>query len=744
MSKASLTPLAASLLLIGLSHQSMAQSNFVLEEVVVTAQKKTESLQEVPVSVSVLGQDSLGNLKFRNTQEIASQAPNVQMLGSNGDAQLVLGMRGITQSDYSPNGTGAVALYVDEVYMGATPLASGVQLFDVERIEMLLGPQGTLYGKNATGGAVNIISTRPKMDSTSGYLNLGLGDYGLRNMAGAIDGMLSENWGARLAFTSTENDGLVENKLAGADDQSQIKESAFRLSLQYENENVSALLRLHNSRSRANHSGILLIEADGGAENGGVGLGNTGYGRDNLGFHESEVNRVEEKEFDLSGVNLTINYELDEYTITSITSYDDAEYFVPEDADGSPYHLLEDDFRAVTTQFAQDFRLTTNFDGNFNFITGLYYSNDETDGETRFRWLSDFGDTTQPLPNDCLDTFFLGCYYSNSYKQTRDTKAAYFHSTYQLTDDLTLTAGLRYTKDGIEIEDYTSWLGEAQNSFDQVEDGPSLGSLGLDGRNDEINDTNTSGKIGLDWFVNSDVMIYGSYSTGYRGSAFNGFAFDPSEFSSVKPEELKAWEIGFKSTLQNGRTRLNGAIFHYTYENQQFLIFDGGLQTLLNAGESEITGLELQVTSQLTDKLKFNAGIGYLDAQYTTMSYAGIDLSGNTLPSAPETNVNVSLDYDLWQSERAWVQLHYDASYVSKQYFEPFNDDRLSQSGYVVHNLRLNVAVEDEEHALGLYIKNVADKEYAVYSVDLVADWNGLFFFRGAPRTFGVDYKYSF
>ncbi|GAB3093320.1 TonB-dependent receptor [Aestuariicella hydrocarbonica] len=727
----------------GMSLPAFAEQ-LMLEEIVITAQKQSESLQEVPISVTALGQDSLGNFKFRNTQEIASQAPNVQMLGSNGDAQLVLGMRGVTQSDYSPNGTGAVALYVDEVYMGATPLSSGVQLFDLERVEMLLGPQGTLYGKNATGGAVNLITTKPQMDGTSGYLNLGLGNYGAYNVAGAFDTELSETLGMRLAFTTTENDGYVENKLPGADDASQIGESAVRLSFLYETDSVDALLKLHKSRTRANHTSILMVEADQGVANGGVGLGHTGYGRGDLDFQETESNRVEEKEFDLQGTSLTLNYHSDSYTFTSITSFDKGEYFVPEDADGSPYHLLEDDFYAETKQFTQDLRITSNYAGNFNFIAGLYYATDTTDGETRYRWLADYGDDTQPLANACEDTFFLGCYYANSYEQTRDTQAAYFNSTYQLTNALTLTAGVRYTRDSIEIEDYTSWYGEAQDSFAKTQDGPAQGSLGLDGVNDKVDDTNWSGKLGLDWFVTDDIMLYGSYSTGYRGSAFNGFAFIPDEFTQVDPEELEAWEFGFKSTLFGGSTRLNGAVFHYTYENQQFLIFDAGLQRLLNAGESEIQGLELQLTTQLTERLTVNAGVGLLDAEYTELSYAGADLSGNTLPSSPEVNLNLSADYDLYEGDGTWVQLHYDASYISEQFFEPFNEKRLAQEGYTIHNVRLNVALQDEKHSFGVYVKNLTDEDYAVYSVNLEADWNGLFFFRGAPRTYGIDYKYNF
>jgi iron complex outermembrane receptor protein len=720
------------------------KSDLALEKIEVTAQKKVQNIQSVPVSVIALSLDDLGNMKMRNTQEIVAQAPNVQMLGSNGDAQLVLGMRGVTQSDYSPNGSGAVALYVDEIYMGATPLSSGVQLFDIERIEMLLGPQGTLYGKNTTGGAVNIMTTRPQMAGTTGYVDVGIGNFGYKTVSGAIDTELSESWGARLAFTSSKNDGFVDNKLPNTENPSQIDEQAFRLSVAYEGDDLNAIFRIHKSRSRANHSSILLLEADEGSENGGVGIGFTGYGRNNLEFHETESNRVEEKEFDLTGANLTINYDINDYTITSITSYDDGKYFVPEDPDGSPYHLLEDDFSAQTTQFTQDIRFASDYKGPFNYIAGLYYSNDITDGATRYRWLADFGDGSQPLPNNCEDTFFYGCYYSNSYEQTRTTKAAYIHSTYELSNDISLTLGLRHTKDSIKVEDYTSLYGEAQNSFDQTSDGPALGSLGLDALDEKINDTDTSGKIGVDWSVNNDLMVYGSYSTGYRGSAFNGFAFAPEEFTSVKPEELAAWEFGFKSTLQNGRTRLNGAVFNYTYENQQFLIFDAGLQYLLNSGESEIQGMELQLTTQATKNLTVNAGIGLLDAEYVELNYAGADLSGNSLPSAPEVNINLMLDYDLWQSDSLWVQLHYDGNYISKQYFEPFNDDRLAQPGYSIHNLRLNFSFDDDNQKVGVYVKNLTDEEYATYSVDLTVDWNGLFFFRGAPRTFGVDYKYTF
>lgn len=735
-SKNMIVPLALALSVLG---QGAWAEDLRLEEVIVMAQKRSERLQDVPVSVSVIDQSTLQNRDFRNTQEIAALAPNVRMYGSNGDAQLVLGMRGVMQSDYSPNGTGSVALYVDEVYMGPTPLSSGVQLFDLQRIEMVLGPQGTLYGRNATGGAVNLITRLPAMDGlTSGYVEVGTGNYGSYKVSGAFDTQLAANTGARIAAVYRNSDGLVENKFAGQGDPGEINEGAIRATLLHQGESLDAILRLYKARTRANHTSILML--DNGDPAFGPAYGFTGYSRDGLEFHETESNRVEEKRFDLDSVSLTLRYDIsDDLSLISITSWDDGVYDIPADDDGSPWNLLEDNYYAETQQVSQDLRLDGDADNGFNYILGVYYASDETGGSTVFRWLADFAATA----NDCTVDFFTGCYYRNAYEQRRSSAAGYVHVNYPILDALNLSAGIRYTADSIEMRDFHSYFGQAFNSFGTEADGPPLGPLGIDVARDEQKDRNWSGKIGLDWRVGESTLIFANYSTGYRGSAYNGFAFVPSEFSSVEPEELFAWEAGFKTSVGGGRAHINGSAFTYTYENQQFLVFnEDGTQRLVNAGESDISGLELQVIGRLTEGLTVSAGLGLLDAEYSQLDYQGIDLSGNRLPATPDVNANLTLDYDVWSNQSVAVDVSYSASYASRQYLEVFNGDDLAQSAYTLHNLRFNVVVEDR-HAIGLFVNNLTDEEYIVFSGDLRPLW-GRFMFRGVPRTFGVDYRYEF
>jgi iron complex outermembrane receptor protein len=715
-----------------------------LTEIVVTAQKKSESLQRVPIAVAVLGAEQLDQIKLHNVQDIASYAPNVQMLGSNGDAQLVLAMRGVAQSDYSPNGTPTVALYVDEVYMGATPLASGVQLFDLERVEMLFGPQGTLYGKNATGGAVNLISVKPQLSGTSGYIDVGYGNFNEVRGDGAIDVQLADTFGTRFAFTGIHNDGYVKDLLPGTPNASQLGQWAARWSFLYKRGGFDATLQLDKSGTRAHHSSILIIEES------PAGIGFTGYTRsaNHLGFQQTQSERVQDKRFDMTGARLTLNVAAGPYAITSITSLYDGGYFVPEDADGSPWKLLEDDFKARTQQISQDLRLTSNAEGPFNFIGGIYYSTDRTDGSTRYRWLADMGNGMQPFENLCSDAngWFVGCYYANSYQQKRSSAAGYLHATYRFANTWKLTAGLRYTHDHIAVDNYHAYAGQAQNSSSFPQDGPAIAALQyhfISGVNDSHNDSNVSGKLGLDWQATQAMMLYASYSTGYRGTAYNGFAFQPMEFSKVAPEKLGAFELGFKSTWAGGRVRLNGAAFDYVYKNQQFLDFQSGVQTLRNAGESKIYGLELQATAQATDRLLTNLGLGLLHAKYTQLSLSGVDLSGHRLPSAPQVTINAAVDYDLFSIDRSRIKLHYDGNYVGKQYFEPFNDNRLAQGGYVLHSARINIDFAGGHQQVGLYGRNLLNKDYATYSVNLDA-WNGRFFFRGLPRVFGIDYKYKF
>jgi len=742
---------------------SVAQA-FEIEDVVVTAQKRVESLQDVPVTVSALGSADLEGLKLRAATEIAAQVPNMQMQTPFGDSFPLIAMRGISMSDFTPTQSSPVAVYVDEIYKG-NPAIQGVQLFDVERVEVLRGPQGTLYGKNTTGGAVNFITKTPTHD-TEAYLSLGVGTFSRKEAQGAFQNSLVDDLLAlRIAGTWTDVDGYNENKLAGKDDLNSIDEWGARVSLAYTpNDELEMTLRLSVSESTPTNAAIF---TDNYNTTGLYPLAGLPVSRETdptslgagLEKHEFRSDRDEEREVETRAVSLTVNYDLsDTLSLTSITSYDDGEFFAPEDTDGMPLDLLHINYAANATQWAEDLRLTSDFIGPFNFIAGLYWAREEIEATNRVdlthdvATVFDLADVTgdgligtdagecnsfdaNPLNVLCLSQY-------NEFDQNKTSKAAYLHSTYDLTDSVSLTLGLRYTEEEAELRNYTAQLGGVDlNAADTV---TSITQAMLPV--DDFVDREWSGKIGLDYTTEAGTLVYASFSKGFRSGAFNsqGYFFS-QDVSQVEPETLKAYEIGFKSELLESSLQLNGAAFYYDYSDQQVLDVDAATlsQFLVNINSSIIQGVELELTARPIEPLTLRAGLGWIDTQVDEgfLLSIGQDLSGNELPAAPKTNFNLSADYSLVLGNAGSLLLHADTSW-SDAHDHNINNT-VSQADYWLTNARVSFEATDESYTLALWVKNIEDKVYKTYAIDLQAlgwDYNHL----GAPRTAGVEATFRF
>lgn len=748
-SKKLLASAVATLVLPGLG----VADDLVIDEIVVTAQKRAESLQDVPVSVSAFSSDELQGLKLRNTTEIASQVPNLQISTPYGDSQPYLSMRGITTSDYSHGQSSPVAMYVDEVYKSVGALQS-LQIYDLERIEVLRGPQGTLYGKNATGGAVNFITKKPDFEEQGGYLTLGIGNYSKREAKGAYQlALVDDTLAARAAFTLNKMDGWVDNKFPGNPDQAEQDEWAARLSFLYQpSDSVNAVLRLSKSKSEGQNYGIFaanIVPAD------------LGYTRSHLDFHENEANWDAEKRIENTSVSLAVNWDIDDtHTLTYIAGYDEGEWITAADDDGSPVHMDENNYRSEVDQMTHELRVASDYAGPFNWIGGLYWGKDEVDATVHYRFFDEFP--------GILDPSLFGFNEYNSMTQVRESFAAFLHTTYDISDTLSLTFGLRYSQDDTEIQDFYSLVGGLPSaptnanpllnpevwtqaipfipsSFTSYT--PGLAPKG--GRLDDFDfdDDNVSGKIGLDWKVTDDVMLYISYSEGYRSGAVNGQAFfDVSELTIVEPEEIESWEIGFKSKLFANRVQLNGAVFRYDYTNQQFIdLTTGGLQVLFNADKSEITGAELELTALLSESVTLRSGLGYLDAEYEELMLNGVDLSGNELIAAPELNFNFMVDWTFAQTDWGQFALHIDTVYSDDQFFDAPNTKQTSQDGYWLTNARLSLESADDKYSVALWAKNLADEEFFLYGLPLASAGFGFdYMVRGTPRTFGLEATYRF
>lgn len=771
-----------------LSPSLMAQQN-QLEEIIITAQKRAESLQDVPVSVSALTSSDLEGLKLRDTTEIAAQIPNLQASSVAGDGMPIFSLRGVSMNDFSFNQNSPVAVYIDEVYKG-NPALQGVQIYDLERIEVLRGPQGTLYGKNSTGGAINFITKRPTRE-TEAYLSGGIGDYSRRELEGAANFALSEELAVRIAGTWTRAAGWQKNKTPGVDDGSAIDEYAARLSVLWEpSDALSLLLRSAFGESRGVNYGIVADQI------GPDGIGAGIYGlynflgattrvdgtRNGLDTWEFESEQDLERMVENQSTSLTVNWDLnDTLTLTSISSYDDGENFVPEDADGTVNTLINARQGAKVEQYAQDIRLTSNFGGPINFIVGAYHSNEEVKAQTTLQYAQDldFNLDGNLDYSDCSDPLFLffgvpeavspaglatdalfqaelgmslgdlvgyGCQTQNDFKQERKSYAAYFDGSYALDDHWTLRLGLRYTHDETKLSDFSArYLGN--------DDTPILATIPLDDSNPyatlsnrEFSDDEITGKFGIDYTTDRDTLIYASFSHGYRAGAFNAQAFqDVSEVTQVDPETLDAYEVGFKTKLLDGSLQLNAAAYFYTYENQQFLNIDENLiQTLVNIDESEISGLELELTTRPHDALLLRAGLGLLDAEVKTGVLSNQDLAGNALPQSPEVNFNVAIDWDAYQSDAGTVTVHLDGTYTDKQFFEVANVGHTEADGYWVANAMLTFESSNADWAVSLWVKNLIEEEYQTSILDLQGFFGFNYTHVGAPRTYGAELTLRF
>ncbi|MEH6592755.1 MAG: TonB-dependent receptor [Halioglobus sp.] len=736
--------LIAAHLTIGMVAISQAQ---VLEEIVVTAQKRAESLQDVPISVSALTGDSIENFKMDRAADIVSQVPNLQVSSPYGEVQPIFSIRGISMVDYNTNQASPIGVYVDEVAVGPS-FMQGMQLFDLERVEVLRGPQGTLYGKNTTGGAINFITRGPTFER-GGELTASAGNYGLRQLKGAGEiPLIDDRLGMRLAFTTTKADAFHDNHVPGKSDLSETDNYAFRFSTRYQTENFDGSLRLFKGESDPVSLAIVPIGTDPG------GVNRLGYKRpDSFDSWEGEHNRPAPYKTDSKGGALTLNWDLGEYAITSITAYSDGSAENNTDTDGSPLRVLEIDFGSDSESFTQDLRLTSNFDGKFNFIAGLYYSNDELKANNLFDVLlgtEDFG-----IPFDPTLTT-SGGFIGQSYTQERESYAIYTHSTYAFTENTSVTLGLRYTQDDGEFRDVTSYIGDYDRNpvYNLIPYLPVYDPAAAM-QTKKYEDKEPTGKLGIDHRLGDDTLLYASYSRGYRSSAFNGGAiFSEDDANIADPEFVDAYEAGIKTQLWDNRLQINGAAFYYDYKDQQFINVIGINQTLENAGSSEIYGMEVEVQAAISERLSLRLGLGLVDTEFTDLvlndpaTNTPRDYSGNELQQAPKVNFNVALDYVIGQWSAGELALHVDTAYQDEQYFSAYNDapgfENIRADSYWQTNALIRFDDSGERYSVSLWVKNVEENDEPIYALSLSSGYGYDYTVVGAPRQYGVDFTLRF
>ena len=760
-----------------LSAQVAAQSA-VLEEIVVTAQKRAENLQEVPVSVTAFSAANLESRSMFNLGNLSSFTPNVDInhgKGDGGSTNAAVFIRGVGQNDFIFPTDPGVGIYLDGVYI-ARSIGGMLDLADVERIEVLRGPQGTLYGKNTIGGAINVVTSRPSGE-TSGRVKVTFGERDRQDLEANLSLPLIDNkLYAKLALASKNQDGFSE-RVSSNLDLGDTNVDAARLGLNWIlSEDVSLYLSADASRIRQNGApGTLLETFD--APGGLYGLYN-GLAAPFVGAQlglppgslfddrwvtgdtdKSNGTGPTEDENDTWGVIATLDWEINEnVSFKSITAYREMEATIRTDIDYSPFPIIHTDEEQDQEQFSQEFQLSGD-SGKLHWLVGAYYLTEDISDLNTTLLASGIFDTLNVLPaavvplvpgvvcpaappapcaggagnplNAALDLDV------RPYTSLDTTNwATFVHLSYALTEQLSLTLGGRYSYE------------EKEYFIDSVF--PSSGNIATPPTKDTQDWSKFTPKIGVDFQVNEDLMVYGSITQGQKSGGWNPRPLQPAEFKRYDQEELTAYEIGLKSKLLDGRMTLNIAAFYSEYEDLQLFAntinpANGSLLlTVDNAGDVDLYGFEIEIVARPTANLDINFGAGYLENEYQSLSPNTGYSENNELPQAPKWTLNGGAQYRFDLDEALGsITVRGDVSYRSKTYNDPQNTKAIVQSGYGVVNARISWISPAETWQSSLFVTNLNDKEYftSAESIPAFGIRNAVY---GRPREWGVSLSYHF
>ncbi|WP_317928471.1 TonB-dependent receptor [Halioxenophilus sp. WMMB6] len=717
-------------------------SRFTIEEVVVTAQRREESIQDVPLAISALSSETLKNAGITNSTQLSTVVPNLSVNSSFGNTQPNFSLRGVSvANEYNANQVSPIGVYIDEAYMASRSL-HGMQLYDLDRVEVLRGPQGTLYGRNTTGGAINFITKYPTLSNDSeAYIDVGYGNFDHKRAQGAFEKtLIADTLGIRAAVNYDKTDGYIENKHPGGKDGNSNDSVSGRLSVRYQpTDDLDIKFKIYGGEDKPTQAAVHGI----GTANGINPL--IGYSREGLDFYTVEQDKIGISETNSNGLLLRVDYQLsNSWSITSLTSSDSGEQVIDQDSDGSPFDLLFINWHSEFSQFNQELHLDYTGE-NLSGIVGVYYGWDTT--ETRnefyfFHFLEDLG-----VPADPIGLTTGGFRIVQEYEQRRDSKAIFAQGDYNLSDHFKLTAGIRYTQDDAEYSDGRSYTTDYDGN-------PAITLIPVPGPyttevlpTQEEDDSAITGRLALSYTFDTGRMVYASFSHGYRSGTFNGGGYiDASQIQYVEPEKVDAYEIGAKGYFLNDDLSLAGAIFQYDYSDQQVQEVVGPVAFLRNAGESTIRGLDLEFTAVVTENLKINGSMGLLDAKYEKLELSGNDLSGNDLPFSSDMTAQLGLDWRIASLADGDLILTPNINYASEQWFSPYNDkngnSNLRQGGY--SKINTTVSWQNDRVTISAWCNNVTDKEYYGYGLDLRDTFGYDFMIPGSPRTFGLSVRYDY
>ena len=734
------------------------ERGLTLEEVIVTARKRYEPLQETPVSVTVLSSEELLVSSVRSLRDVQTYAPNVNINKNGGGAGAAsISIRGVSYQEVDKSLDPSVGVVMDGVYLG-TNVGQLVSNFDIARIEVLRGPQGTLFGKNTTGGVINVVRSAPTGE-LGGELRLGVGSWDLRDFKGLVNfPIIKDKLAAKLYAIDTSDDGWLHNTTIDEDTaRTDIRNYGFSLlatpvddfEIQFSYDNLKDESDLNGGHNFTPDDSVgCAVLAPLGDLNVIPGITpeviststvcaslDTGSDEDHVSMNGHQIASV-----DTDAFTLRAEWSLDSGDITYIGGYRENDEFRRNEFDSSAADYLSLDFAQDYEQTSHELNFSSSFSEKFDFVVGLYY------------WDSEYSQRSDTF--GAAYNFFVGARPTDSSSfltQNQKTRsvAAYFQGDWNITEKLTATIGARYTEEEKELRGQTptAVLADGTIYTDNGVNPPSVSTYAEDEWEE------TSPKFGLSYQLNDDLMLFGSYSEGFKSGGFFGRNTTVGGLTtSYDPEYVATTEIGIKSDWADSRIRFNATIFSTDYDDKQeenlIPLADGNVGTSVsNASTAKIQGAELEFTALLTSSIRLHMFYGYLDAEYNDYD---ADINGDgivtnndhlLLRRAPENTFGVSGNYFTNFNENLGFNANF--TYRWQDEMETIADN--DPLGTVDSNGIWNAAVDfiyRENYQLSVYGRNLSDERYTTSVVNIgplssFGAWN-------QPRHWGAEFRLRF
>jgi iron complex outermembrane recepter protein len=678
-----------------------------LTEIVVTATKTGETqLQNTPIAISAFSADQLAQSSLSNVKDLAGYVPNLSI--SQSTTYALIFIRGIGSTNVNGGSDPSTTVQVDGVYMGR-PFAQFADFLDVQRVEVLRGPQGTLYGRNAVGGTINVVSRQPT-DSFEAQERVSVGNYKSFDNQFYVSGPLVPGTvTGSISASYSRHDPYIENIISTGNDIFDGNSGGVRGQLRITpTEGIAATTRadIHLSHERTESFSKLNAPFDPVTDS---ILGDYSKVALNMPNHDrvQSWGVAEDLSFDLTS----------QLTVKSLSAYRKNINRVNIDSDDSEQSITHVFQGEDQDQTSQELSLVGNF-GRLTFVTGLYYLHEKV--------------------NTIVTVQVFGPGVARSFQPATDTDAyaAYTQGTYKFTDTIGLTLGVRYTGETKSIDQFVGTYRAASGAL--------LGAPITFSRKDRFH--GTTPKVGLQWTPLEDLMVYASATRGYKSGGFN-FSATSATTAGFQPEDVWSYEIGTKTEWLEHRLRANLTAFKYNYTNlQEFLATAPGVAVIANAAQARIKGVELELAAKPLKGLELSANLAWLDAKYTSYPNAplpqslgpfSVDATGNSLDNSPPYSASVAAQYTWMVAGGSSTYARSEYLWQDRQFNEPTNYVLQSIPAHGLLNAVLGYAPPDASWKAELWGRNLTNKQYFTGTQDAGATFSGQ---PGAPRTYGVRF----